>query len=276
LPGDISDDESLRRTIVHLLERVANDQDKNLLSKASSARDAPSDSGEDVEGPGVPDNAANSRDDQVGILDLFERVNQLGAQFEAEMLEWTQSVAALGESAVSATAQLEELAQFGNPAPAEVRKVIDRVTVDFTDNAAFVETRSPTLTSQLAEFTALIDAQIRLMPDFEIPPTLAAKRFAETKELSESLHLAYYNAKGLIDSVAELPRMSTDFNVARHRLVRAYEPFLKQLEASTKAIDEIVHAMRRALPDDSGPTVSDNPKPSRPLQKKRRRPRKRR
>lgn len=277
LTGEFTDDESIRRSVDLLLERIAREQDKYAIAPndVPPARSVRLTVGA---APNAGSENASEADDQVGILDLFERMDVLGAQFEAEMLEWTESIGALGQSAISATAELEELAQFGNPPPAEVRKVIDRVTVDFNKSAEFAEARSPVLTGQLTEFTALIDAQMRLLPDFEIQPEIAAKRFTETVELSDSMRLAYDNAKELIDTVAQLPRMATDFNVARHRLVRSYEPFLKQLEASKKAIDEIIQAMRRALPDESA--LSEVPPRStvaRPRpQKKRRKPRRRR
>lgn len=265
LAGSFSDDGSLRRNVDLLLERIAREQDKYTTKRSNGlaqVQTAESPNQSDAIDP-ASGQGSQQADDELGLLDLMERSDQLVAEFSSEMEDWTRNIVELGDISVAATADLEELAQFGNPPAAGVRKIVDRVTAEFNENAKFVEERSARITGLMSEFAALIDGQTRILGDFELAEETAQLRFKQLTELHESIVLAGRNAQAMIDSVSELPRMSVGFNIARQRIVRAYEPFLRELEVSTRAIENAIAAMRRALPDFG----EERPPPSLPSRK---------
>ena len=168
----------------------------------------------------------------------------------------------LGSIAIKATADLEGVAQFGNPSASDVREIVDRVTKEFNEHARVVEERSPKITSLMAELASLVEVQNRLFEDFEVDPQLAGTRFEQLLELYRSTLIARQNTQGMIDSVSTLPRMSADFNLARQRIVRAYDPFLREIENTTRAIERTMAAMRNAIPAlDTQPALEIPAKP---------------
>lgn len=268
LTGTFTDDESLRRNIDVLLEQLARDQDKYLLAKPTNegleTRRVEASPKKDVS-DSVPAQRedAEDTDDSLGLLDVMERSNEVVAELGAEMEDFAKFVGELGDIAITATADLQEVAQFGNPPASEVRTIVDRVTNEFTEHATRVEERSPRITSLMSEFTTLIDVQTRLFDDFEIDSELARTRFDQLIELYHSTQLARQNTQEMIRAVSTLPRMSVGFNVARQRIVRAYEPFLRELENSTRAIERAMAAMRKAVPALDAPLPEGSTPPRR-------------
>jgi hypothetical protein len=257
LTRDFTDMDQLRSQIGLLLEQIARDKDRYSTEPVSRSQPAATRAGGPTPGtePAV-EGAANSTPsepeppEELGMLDVTERMETAVSEFTVEMTEWAEQTSILGDAATTAVEELESLARFGNPPASEIRKIIERVTARLESNAKFAEDRSGNVTRLMREIMALIDARIQLLSDFTVTTEQRQDSLKELVEMASAIHMALKNTRGLVDTIGQLPRMSVKFNLARRRVVEAYEPFLRELEKSSIAVGKAIAAMKRALPDE--------------------------
>jgi hypothetical protein len=254
LTRDFRSADELRSQIALLFDQIA--KDKERYTALTPAAGAAADEGREVLGDAsaeekVTVSAPAGPLEELGILDVTERLEKNVEEFTVEMADWAEQTKILGNAATTAVEELENLARFGNPPSSEVRKIIDRVTVRFEGNAKHAEERSGNITHLMREMLSLVEARVQLYSDFTVSGGQQAASLAELIEMASAIHMALGNTRGLVETIAQLPRMSSRFNAARRRVVEAYEPFLNELERASVAIGRAIAAMKKALPNDN-------------------------
>jgi hypothetical protein len=228
-------DDELRGILNRLFEQIAN-QTRISSTDERSAQSV-------VTSPTITENAGNGAESaiedlaDIGILDLNEQLTAVVGE-QAKFLDgWMEVLTSNTEESNSASQQMEDLTRFGAADPSALRPIMSRLSTNLDRLSKFVEDNLEGFLSGNNKIIALTEAGLDLSEDFPDQEGASSMK-SSVVELLSTLLENKTSLEELITTTRGLPRMTTQFNRAKKRAVKAEEAMLSEIERLRQSLSD--------------------------------------
>jgi hypothetical protein len=218
--GEFETDDELRSVLNRLFKQIASGARRAVVERAETCPAAAI--GETIEPVAQDDDLRD-----IGILDLNEKFASVVSQQTQFLDGWTKILVSNSEITNSANSQMGDLTRFGPAEPADLRPIISRLADTLNTLSEYVETNIPKYSEGNDKIISLTEAGLDLSQDFaENPNGLRSSVLELMTQLLENREAT----ESLIGTTRGLPRMTTEFNRAKKRAVKAQERMLAETD----------------------------------------------
>jgi uncharacterized protein DUF4062 len=175
----------------------------------------------------------------IGILDLNDQLTAVVAEQAIFLGGWQRVLESNTEKSIAASAQMEELTRFGAAQPSALRPIMARMSSDLVDLSKFVENNIGGFIEGNNSIRDLTEAALDLSRDFPDQEHAKTTRLSVV-ELLATLLENRNSLDSLIATTSGLPRMTTEFNRAKKRAVKAEESMLAEIDRLRASLTTIL------------------------------------
>lgn len=184
-------------------------------------------------------------DDDFGFLDHLDRFEMSVEQMNAGLRAIADATVSMGEQMDRRTAEIQEIGKISDPQRMkDARRTVKASAEDMNRYADILDGQLPLLTRSRREAFEAISKALSLYDDFDSEDTL------QIDQLGASLRLMVEAAGGSLDSmcsfkatVGGLPRLTSDLNRAKRRVVKSLDEVIAEIEATISTADSLVGSL---------------------------------
>lgn len=184
-------------------------------------------------------------DDDFGFLDHFDRYEMSLDQMNAGLHAIADATASMGEQMNRRTAEILEIGEINDPQRMkDARRTVKASAEDMNRYADILDGQLPLLTRSRREAFEAISKALSLYEDFDSQDT------SQVDQLGHSLQSVVVAASGSLDSMREfkatvgsLPRLTSDLNRAKRRVVKSLDEVVAEIEATINTADSIASSL---------------------------------
>lgn len=184
-------------------------------------------------------------DDDFGLLDHLDRFGMSVEQMNAGLHAIADATASMGEQMNRRTAEIQDIGEISDPQQMkDARRTVKASAEDMNRYVDILDGQLPLLTRSRREAFEAISKALSLYDDFDSEDTL------QSDQLGMSLRTMVEAASGSLDSVREfkatvggLPRLTSDLNRAKRRVVKSLDEVVAEIEATISTADSLVGSL---------------------------------
>lgn len=184
-------------------------------------------------------------DDDFGFLDQLDRFEMSMEQMNAGLHAVADATVSMGEQMNRRTAEIQEIGEINDPQRTkDARRAVKASAQDMNRYADILDGQLPLLTRSRREAFEAISKALSLYEDFDSEDT------SQIDQLRQSLQAMVEAARGSLNSmrgfkatVGGLPRLTTDLNRAKRRVVKSLEEVVSEIEATINTADSLVGSL---------------------------------
>jgi hypothetical protein len=244
---EFDSEDGLRLVLNRLFEQIAAGAPEigGTLEHAASA--APREEGEILK---------ESEDlSDIGILDLNDQLSAVVAE-QAKFLDgWQQVLTSNTKESNNASSEMEQLTRFGAASPSALRPIISHFSANLDQLSKFVEENIADFVDGNNRIIGLTEAALDLSADFPDQGQTITTR-SSVLELLSTLLENRTSLDELITTSKGLPRMTTEFNRAKKRAVKAQEAMLVEIDRLRENLSAILTRFDRSTAESDSEGVS--------------------
>lgn len=185
--------------------------------------------------------STDSEDDDLGFLDHIDRFGMSIEQMNAGLHAIADATASIGEQMNRRTAEMEDIGEITDPQKMkEARRTVKASAEDMNRFSDILDGQLPLLIRSRREAFEAISKALSLYEDFD------SEESADIDELGQSLRAMVESASGALESmrgfkatVGGLPRLTSDLNRAKRRVVKSLDLVVAEFEATINTADSI-------------------------------------
>lgn len=184
-------------------------------------------------------------DDDFGFLDHLDRYEMSMEQMNAGFHAIADATVSIGEQMNRRAAEIQEIGEINDPQRMkDARRTVKASAEDMNRYADILDGQLPLLTRSRREAFEAISKALSLYDDFDSEDT------SQIDQLGQSLRSMVEAASGSLDSmrgfkstVGGLPRLTTDLNRAKRRVVKSLDEVVAEIEATINTADSLVGSL---------------------------------
>lgn len=184
-------------------------------------------------------------DDDFGFLDQLDRFGMSMEQMSAGLHAITDATVSMGEQMNRRTAEIQEIGEINDPQRMkDARRAVKASAEDMNRYSDILDGQLPLLTSSRKEAFEAISKALSLYEDFD------SEDNSQIDELGQSLRSmvdaaggSLVSIQGFRTTVGGLPRLTSDLNRAKRRVVKSLDEVVAEIEATINTADSIVGSL---------------------------------
>jgi hypothetical protein len=184
-------------------------------------------------------------DNDLGFLDHLDRFGMSTEQMNAGLHAIADATASMGEQMNRRTAEIREIGEINDPQRVkDARRTVKASAEDMNRYADILDGQLPLLTRSRREAFDAISKALSLYEDF------TSDDKSSIDQLEQSLRLMIEACSGSLDStrtfkatVGGLPRLTSDLNRAKRRVVKSLDKVVAEIEATISTAESLVGSL---------------------------------
>ncbi|MGO2992855.1 MAG: hypothetical protein ACTIDY_15450 [Halomonadaceae bacterium] len=184
-------------------------------------------------------------DEELGFLDHLDRFGMSVEQMNAGLHAIADATASMGEQMNRRTAEIQEIGEVSDPQQMkDARRAVKAAAEDMSRYVDILDGQLPLLTRSRKEAFEAISKALSLYDDFDSEDT------SQIDQLRIALCTMVKAASGSLDSmrgfkatVGGLPRLTSDLNRAKRRVVKSLDEVVAEIEAIISTANSLIGSL---------------------------------
>jgi len=184
-------------------------------------------------------------DDDFGFLDHLDRFGMSMEQMSAGLHAITDATASMGEQMNRRTAEIQEIGEINDPQRMkDARRAVKASAEDMNRYADILDGQLPLLTRSRKEAFEAISKALSLYEDFDSEDASQIDEFGQSlRSMVEDAGGSLVSMQGFRATVSGLPRLTSDLNRAKRRVVKSLDEVVAEIEATINTASSIVGSL---------------------------------
>lgn len=184
-------------------------------------------------------------DDDLGFFDYIDRYNFSMEQMTAGVHAVADATASIGEQMNRRAAEMREIGDINDPQRyKDARRTIKASVEDMVRFADILDGQLPLLESSRKEAFESLSKALVLSGDFNNDGQSGADEVGSTlRAMIEAAGEALISMNGLEQSVRGLPRLTSDINHAKRRVIKALDQFIAEVESTISTAKNLLSSL---------------------------------
>jgi hypothetical protein len=181
-------------------------------------------------------------DSEMGLIELNEEFTAVTGEQVNFFDDWTAEMQRNGADVEEVTEEMASLTKFGSADPASLKPLMARMSGSMDEMSQFLERRLPGFSSGNDRIIELTEYSFDLTKDFPGDANGKSELQDSIRGLLDMLAVNKVNLDTYLETLRDLPRMSTNFNRARRRAITIQEALRAELERLRSRLSEVLQA----------------------------------
>lgn len=184
-------------------------------------------------------------DDDLGFLDHLDRYEMSMEQMNAGLHAIADATVSMGEQMNRRTVEIQGIGEINDPRRVmDARRTVKASAEDMNRYADILEGQLPLLTRSRREAFDAISKALSLYEDFTSEDNSSIDQLEHSlRSMVEAGSNSLDSMRGFKETVGGLPRLTSDLNRAKRRVVKCLDDVVAEIEATISTADSLVSSL---------------------------------
>lgn len=193
----------------------------------------------------LPGTVVDISDDDLGFLEYLDRFGMSMEQMSAGLHAITDATVSIGEQMTRRTTEIQEVGEINEPQRMkDARRAVKASAEDMNRYADIMDGQLPLLARSRKEAFEAISKALSLYEDFDSEDTSPIDQLGQSlRSMVEAAGGSLVGMQSFKTTVGGLPRLTTDLNRAKRRVVKSLDEVIAEIQATINTADSIVDSL---------------------------------